>query len=248
MHVFTDISRHVARITFHYPPVNALPSLVLKELETHLIGAGERTEIKVIVLQSEGKTFCAGADFEELLSLNNLRDAKEFFMSFGRIMNTMRRIPKPVLVRLQGKAVGGGLSLIAAADWSVAVPEAAFKLSELSIGIGPYVIAPAIIRKTGRAFFQAMSMRPFKWFSAFDLAKHGLITTVAENIIAMDEQIEQMTDAYAGYDSEAIAALKAECWNDTSDWERILPLQAEKSARLLLRRPVKDILNRIKKS
>ncbi len=248
MHVFTDLSGHVARVTFHYPPVNALPSVVLQELETYLLRAGEREDIKVVVLQSEGKTFCAGADFEELLALQNLRDAKDFFMGFGRVMNAMRKIPKPVLARVQGKAVGGGVGLIAAADWAVATDDVAVKLSELSIGIGPYVIAPAIIRKTGRAFFQEMSMQPFKWFSAFDAAKRGLFSVVAENKAAMDQALERMIDAYGRYDTEAVAALKAECWADAEDWDGILPVQAEKSARLLLRKPVKEILNQLKKS
>jgi len=153
MYVTSEISSKTAYITFSYPPVNALPSEVLKELEKHLISAGENKSIRSIILQSEGRTFCAGASFDELIRLERPDEAKKFFMGFARVILAIRNAPKPVIVKVQGKTVGGGNGIVAAADFAIAVEEAAFKLSELSIGIGPYVIGPAIIRKTGISLF-----------------------------------------------------------------------------------------------
>ena len=246
MHVQTRIEKSTAYVTFSYPPVNALPSSVLKDLEVHIKAAGEHEAIKSIVLQSEGRTFCAGASFDELLKLEDLEEAKAFFMGFARVILAMRSVAKPVIVRIQGKTVGGGNGLVAAGDFAIAVEDAAFKLSELSIGIGPYVIGPPIIRKTGRAFFQLMSFSPWRWFSAFEVKKAGLLTHVTENSRRMDEIIEEITSAYEKYDAEAVAMLKAEIWNDTVNWEKLLEEQAAKSAALLLRQETKSLLNKIK--
>ena len=218
-HVFTDIDRHVARITFSHPPVNALPSEVLQALEIHINRASETEGIKLILLQSEGKTFCAGASFDELLALDNFDDAKAFFMGFGRVINAIRKARVPVITRVQGKVVGGGVGIIAASDLSVAVEEASVKLSELSISIGPYVIAPAIIRKTGRAFFQEMSLQPYKWFDAFTAKNHGLFSHVTESSGRMVEILETVISAYAKYDLTAIAMLKKEIWSDAEHWD-----------------------------
>ncbi len=245
-HVFTDIDRHVARITFSHPPVNALPSDVLEALEIHINRASETEGIKLIILQSEGKTFCAGASFDELLALDNFDDAKAFFMGFGKVINAMRKAKVPVVARVQGKAVGGGVGIIAASDLSVAVEGASIKLSELSISIGPYVIAPAIIRKTGRAFFQEMSLQPYKWFDAFTAKKHGLFSHVTESRGRMEEILENIISAYEKYDLTAITTLKKEIWSDARHWDELLERQAEKSAGLLLREPVKELLYKLK--
>ncbi len=247
MNVQTLIESHTAIISFSHPPVNALPSQVLKELETHIHAAGQNNEIKIIVLRSEGRTFCAGASFDELIALHDFHQAKEFFMGFARVILAMRSAPKPVVARVQGKTVGGGNGIVAAADLAVATEDAAFKLSELSIGIGPYVIAPAIIRKTGISVFEQMAFQPWRWFSAFDMKKHGLLSHVTESVSRMDEIIEEITVAYAKYDKEAISGLKKDAWKDTADWEKLLEKQAEKSASLLLREETKKIIKELKK-
>jgi len=247
MQVHTTVRDTTAVITFHNPPVNALPSRLLQDLEVHIRAAGQQADIRSIVLQSEGQTFCAGASFDELLRLEEPEEAAEFFMGFGKVMTAMRDVPKPVIVKVQGKSVGGGNGLIAAADFAVAVEDAAFKLSELSIGIGPFVIAPAIIRKTGIAFFQKMSFSPRKWFSAFDVLKAGLLSHVAENKKRMEETVDHITEAYKKYDPEAVALLKADVWKDTRDWEEILPRQAAKTASLLLRENTRRFLKNLKK-
>ena len=246
MKVQTTLKESVAFITFYNPPVNALPTEVLRDLAVHIESAGAEKGVRSIVLQSEGRVFCAGASFDELIKLQETDEAKEFFMGFAHVILAMRSAPKPVIVRVQGKTVGGGNGLVAAADFGVAVESAAFKLSELSIGIGPYVIGPAIIRKTGIAFFQQMSFSPWRWFSAFEVKRAGLLTHVTENMKRVDEIIEEITSAYEKYDEEAVAMLKAEIWKDTAGWEKVLEEQAEKSASLLLRKETKAILEKLK--
>jgi methylglutaconyl-CoA hydratase len=246
MNVYTEIKGHTAHIFFSNPPVNALPSSVLTDLQVHLNAAGNREDIRAVVLRSEGRTFCAGASFDELITLNDYDTAKAFFMGFGKVILAMRSLPKPVIVRIQGKTVGGGLGIVAAGDLAIATEAAAFKLSELSIGIGPYVIAPAIIRKTGIGFFQQMSFQPWRWFSAFDALKAGLLTHVTESEGRMDELIDEIVSAYGKYDAAAVAFLKNEVWHDTQDWEQLLEKQAEKSASLLLRESTKSLLSEIK--
>jgi methylglutaconyl-CoA hydratase len=167
-------------------------------------------------------------------------------MGFGKVINAMRKAAQPVIVRVQGKAVGGGVGLIAGADLALANVNASVKLSELSIGIGPYVIAPAIIRKTGRSFFQRMAFQPWRWFTAFQAHEAGLFDSVSENEKNMDEMLEHICSAYEKYDAEAIRMLKKEARNDTENWDELLARQARKSASLLLREPVKELLRSLK--
>jgi len=235
-----------AHIRFHVPPVNALPSDVLSELEQAFRRAAADPDAKSIVLESEGRTFCAGASFDELIRLQDPREAVAFFGGFGRVMLAMKSAPKPVIARIQGKTVGGGVGLVAAADLALAVEEAAFKLSEISIGIGPFVISPAIRRKGGTALLQKMSWQPHRWFSAFDLKKDGLIDHVFENRSALDEYLEELTAGYARYDARAMARWKETLWTGTENWPQLFEQLAEKSAALLLRDSVKNYLQQLK--
>ncbi len=245
-YVSTRHEGHTAFVEFSVPPVNALPSAALKETVEHLEAAGRDENIRLIVLVSEGRTFCAGASFDELLRLENPDEATQFFSGFGKVILAMRSTPKPVVVRVQGKAVGGGVGIVAAGDLSLAVEDAAFKLSELSIGIGPYVISPAIVRRTGRAVLQRMSWQAKRWFSAFDALKTGLVDHVFENTHRLDEHIAVLSEQFAGYDPAAIARWKRRLWDDTAGWEEVMARLARQSAELLLREDVKKRLQQLK--
>ena len=166
-YVKTEIIRSVGYITFHHPASNSMPSDLLKQLKENIEQAGKDDHIKSIVLQSEGRTFCAGASFDELMALRDMDSAVDFFMGFARVINAMRKVPKFVIAKVQGKAVGGGVGLIAGADYAIATDQSAVKLSELSIGIGPYVIAPAVKRKIGVSAFAEMSINASSWHTAF---------------------------------------------------------------------------------
>jgi len=245
-HVNTRYEAGTAFVEFSVPPVNALPSVALMEMVEHLEAAGRDERVRMIVLASEGRTFCAGASFDELLRLNNMDEATWFFSGFGKVILAMRSAPKPVVVRVHGKAVGGGVGLVAAGDLSLAVEDAAFKLSELSIGIGAYVISPAIERRTGRAGLQRMSWQAKRWFSAFDALKMGLVDDVFESTRRMDEQLAVLGEQFAAYDPVAIARWKQRLWDDTAGWEERMNRLARQSAELLLREDVKKRLNELK--
>ena len=238
----------IARIRFHVPPVNALPTDALNALEKYIRQASTSPDIKALILESEGKTFCAGASFDELIRLEQKEAAIDFFGGFGRVMLAMKSAPVPVITRIQGKTVGGGVGLVAVSDLALAVETAAFKLSEISIGIGPFVISPAIRRRGGPSLLHKMSWQPWRWFTAFDMKKSGLIDIVFPDLHSLDEYLDQIADYYQKYDSTAIARWKKALWSDADDWELLFSELARESADLLLREPVKKYLASLKKN
>ena len=242
-----EIINSVGYITFFHPSSNAMPGYLLKQLAETLQQAGNDDHIKVIVLQSEGRTFCAGASFDELMALDNLDQAVEFFMGFARVINTMRQVPKFIITKVQGKAVGGGVGLIAASDFSMASVQAAIKLSELSIGIGPYVIGPAVRRKTGTAAFSELSIDATTWHTAYWAREKGLFAKVYDTNDELNYEVEILAEKLAGYDPEATRLLKQELWSDTKNWDSLLTEKAKISARLVLQDFTRDFLKKFKK-
>ncbi len=242
-----EIINTIGYITFFHPSSNAMPGYLLKELAGTLQQAGDDENIKAIVIQSEGRTFCAGASFDELLSLNNLEQAVEFFMGFARVINTMRKLPKFVITKVQGKAVGGGVGLIAASDFSLASVQAAVKLSELSIGIGPYVIGPAVKRKTGIAAFSELSIDATTWHTSYWAREKGLFAKVYDTHERLNIEVEILAEKLAGYDTEATRLLKRELWSDADNWDNLLAEKAQISARLVLQDFTRDFLRKFKK-
>jgi len=198
-------------------------------------------------LQSEGRTFCAGASFDELIALRDMDTAVEFFMGFARVINAMRKTRKFIIVKVQGKAVGGGVGLIAGADYAMATDKSAVKLSELSIGIGPYVIAPAVKRKVGISAFSEMSINASAWHTAFWAREKGLFAKVFDDREQLDDEVEILAEKLASYDATATALLKKEIWKETEDWDRLLAEQAKISAQLTLRDFTKNKLQSFKK-
>ena len=241
------IINSVGYITFFHPLSNAMPGYLLKQLANTLQQAGNDNHIKAIVLQSEGRTFCAGASFDELMALENLDQAVEFFMGFARVINTMRQLPKFVITKVQGKAVGGGVGLIAASDFSIASEKAAIKLSELSIGIGPYVIGPAVRRKIGTAAFSELSIDATTWHTAYWAREKGLFAKVYDTNNDLNNEVEILAEKLAGYDAEATRQLKRELWSDAENWDSLLAEKAKISAQLVLRDYTRDFLRKFKK-
>lgn len=142
--------RGVGSITFFHPRSNSLPGKVLKQLADTITKLGKDETVKVIVLKSKGeKGFCAGASFDELISIKDRSTGKQFFSGFANVINACRKCPKFVVGRVQGKAVGGGVGLASAVDYCFATTAASVKLSELAVGIGPFVVGPAVERKIG---------------------------------------------------------------------------------------------------
>jgi methylglutaconyl-CoA hydratase len=241
-----NISNDIGTITFYHPSSNAMPGYLLEDLKNTIQEADVSKDVNVIVLQSEGRTFCAGASFDELIALNNFEEAVQFFMGFAKVINAMRATNKFIIAKVQGKSVGGGVGLIAAADYALATEKAAIKLSELSIGIGPYVIGPAVKRKIGVAAFSELSINATSWHTAFWAREKGLFAKVFESQSALEEESLLLAQKLATYDPNATKLLKRELWEGTEHWPELLAQKAEISAQLVLQDFTKSVLNKFK--
>src|SRR5258708_2847928 len=181
--VSVAVESGIATITFFHPQSNSLPGVLLRNLASAVEDAGKNSEARVIVLQSEGeKTFCAGASFDELASIKNLEEGKVFFSGFAAVINAMRKVPKFVVARVQGKAVGGGIGLASSADYCLAHESASIKLSELAVGIGPFVVGPAVERKMGKAAFTSLAVNAAEWHSAAWAKESGLYANIFSTV------------------------------------------------------------------
>jgi len=225
----------VATISFYHPAQNSLPAALLDEFTGKIVEAGNDRKTRVIVIKSEGeRTFCAGASFDELLQIKNKKEGAIFFSGFARVINACRKSPKIVIARVQGKAVGGGVGLAAAADYCLATEAALIKLSELAIGIGPFVISPAVIRKIGLPAFSQLTIRASDFQTAQWAKDKGLYNDVYQDIAAMDAALEELTVKLASYHPEALVGLKQILWEGTADWDELLHHRAAISGELVL--------------
>jgi len=243
--VTLDISETgVATITFFHPSQNSLPAALLDELTEKITLAGNNAQTRVIVLKSGGdRTFCAGASFDELLQIKDKEAGAIFFSGFARVINACRKSPKIIIARVQGKAVGGGAGLAAAADYCLATEAASIKLSELAIGIGPFVISPAVTRKIGLPAFSQLTIRATDFQTAQWAMQKGLYNEVYADISALDEALEALTAKLASYHPEALKGLKEILWEGTADWDELLTHRAAVSGELVLSEFTQHALN-----
>lgn len=246
-YVKLEIDNQVGYIEFFHPEHNAMPSENLKKLEQTIVDAGNNSAIKVIVLKSGGdRTFCAGASFKELIAIDNTETGKQFFLGFANLINTMRKCPKLIIGRVQGKAVGGGVGLAAATDYCMGTKYASIKLSELSIGIGPFVIEPAVTRKIGLSAMSQMTMNAEQFFTVEFAKEKGLYNDVFETTEELDEAIKVLAEKLANYNPEALKEMKKVFWKDTAHWDTLLEQRAEISGNLVLSTFTKDTLKKFK--
>lgn len=233
--VTTIIKDHVATISFFHPSHNSLPGKLLAELAAEITKQGVNDESILIVLKSEGdRTYCAGASFDELISIDDIITGKKFFMGFANVINAIRKCPKIVIGRIQGKAVGGGVGLAAATDYCMATKYASVKLSELAVGIGPFVVGPAVERKIGLSAFSQMTINATEWQTATWAKEKGLYTEVFDSIEQLDEYIGHFTTKLSTMNPEAMRLLKGVFWEGTEHWDRLLAERAELSGQLVL--------------
>jgi methylglutaconyl-CoA hydratase len=233
--ITSEISNNVGTITFHHPKGNSLPGKLLRELAQTITKVGENPDARVIVLKSEGDgAFCAGASFDELMAISNFEEGKHFFMGFALVLNAMRTCPKLILVRVQGKTVGGGVGIAAAGDYTFAHKSAAVKLSELALGIGPFVVGPAVQRKVGPSAFSTMSIDATSWHDAGWAHQKGLFSGVFDTHAALNEQVDRLAGNLSQSSPEAMKELKTVLWKDTDHWDTLLEERAEISGRLVL--------------
>ena len=230
-----SIAGHIATITFSNPPHNALPAEVLASLAETITLAGADDSVHVVILQSGGdSTFCAGASFDELMAVEDFDGGKHFFMGFANVINACRKCPKFILGRVQGKAVGGGVGLAAASDYCFATNAASVKLSELALGIGPFVIGPAVQRKIGVSAFSQLAINASTWYSAGWAFEYGLYANISESVKEMDDQIAALANTLAAQSLPAMRELKQIFWEDCADWDTLLAERAAASGRLVL--------------
>jgi len=246
--LYTDIQNNIATVAFFHPASNSFPSELLSQLTKAFQELSANNEVNVIILKSEGeKTFCAGASFDELIAIDNFEDGKQFFLGFANVINAMRVCEKPIIGRIQGKAVGGGVGLAAACDYVFATDKAAIKLSELTIGIGPFVIAPAVKRKMGVAALSELSLNATQWHNAYWAKEKGLYANVFDSIKQLDSSVEELAQKLAGYNPEAVQEMKQVLWEDTNHWDTLLEERAEISGKLVLSEFTKSALKKFKK-
>jgi len=241
-----ELKNTISEITFGTPKSNSLPGEILEKLAQTILESGKNQDVKAILLKSEGeKAFCAGASFDELLEIEELEKSKIFFGGFAKVLNAMRSCGKLVVVRVQGKTTGGGVGIACAADYCFATKESAMALTELNLGIGPFVIGPYVERKVGKSAYSAMSIDA-DFRSADWCEKHDVYHSVSENIEEMDEQIKAFMEKLSTRSSEALSLIKKVSWEGTDHFEQLMPERILMSASLILEDSAKENIGKIK--
>lgn len=242
-----NIQEGIATIAFFHPEQNSLPAAILAQLANTITEVGNKEEVKVIILQSGGdRTFCAGASFKELIAIDDAATGKVFFSGFANVINAMRKCPKFIIGRIQGKTVGGGVGIAAATDYCMATQFAAIKLSELNVGIGPFVVSPAIERKMGLSAMSQIAIDANSFYDANWAKEKGLYTNVFESIEALDEAVLAFAKHLCTYNPEAMLEMKKIFWRGTEDWDNLLDERAAISGRLVLSEFTKETLKKFK--
>ena len=240
--------RGVATIEFGHPLSNSLPGKVLQKLADTITSAGINDEVKVIILRSSGeKAFCAGASFDELISINDLETGKIFFSGFANVINACRKCSKLIIGRVQGKAVGGGVGIASAVDYCFATKYADVKLSELAVGIGPFVVGPAVERKIGTSGMSQLAINATEWRSAQWALEHGLYAELFDSADNMDKRIDELAITLSKSNPEAMSLLKKVFWQGTDHWDDLLSERAAMSGKLVLSEFTVNAINSFKK-
>ncbi len=245
--VKSHIEHGINTIEFFHPQSNSLPGKILEELAYEIHFAGTHEDTKVIILKSGGeKTFCSGASFDELAAIKNEKEGLAFFSGFANVINAMRKCPQFIIGRIQGRCVGGGVGLASAVDYAIANDKAEIKLSELAVGIGPFVVGPAVERKIGKGAFSALAIDATSWRSTDWAKRKGLFAEVHESIENMDEAVDRLANTLAHANPEAMAAMKKTFWAGTENWDELLKERAAISGKLVLSNFTKNAIAKFK--
>ena len=230
-----EIEHGIATIEFFHPSSNALPAAILADLAKTINDIGIDSRVKVMILRSAGdSTFCSGASFDELMAITNEAEGKKFFSGFAHVINAMRKCHKLIIGRVQGKAVGGGVGIIAATDYAIASDVASVKLSELAVGIGPFVVGPAVERKIGVSGLSQLAIDAAGWRSAEWAKRHGLYSEIHSTKLELDDAVTSLAERLAQSSPQAMAQLKKVLWHGTENWDVLLSERAAISGQLVL--------------
>jgi methylglutaconyl-CoA hydratase len=247
-YVKTETHQGITTIEFFHPQSNSLPGKILAELAKEIHFAGTHDDTKVIIIKSAGDTtFCSGASFDELAAIKNEAEGLQFFSGFANVINAMRKSTKFIIGRIHGKCVGGGVGLAASVDYAIATDKAEVKLSELAVGIGPFVVGPAVERKIGTAAFSALSIDATSFRNADWAKRKGLFAEVHESVENMDESIQRLSNTLAHSSPQAMAEMKKIFWKGTEHWDELLKERAAISGRLVLSEFTKKAIEKFKK-
>ncbi len=246
-YVTHEIEHGIATIEFFHPSSNSLPSAILTDLAKTINDIGIDDRVKVIVLRSAGeRAFCAGASFDELIAIATEAEGKKFFSGFAHVINAMRKCHKLVIGRIQGKAVGGGVGIIAATDYAIATEDSSVKLSELAVGIGPFVVGPAVERKIGVSGFSQLAIDATEWRSAEWAKRHGLYSELHKTVLEVDDSVAALAERLAHSNPAAMAQLKKAFWHGTDHWDTLLSDRAAISGHLVLSDFTRKAINSFK--
>ncbi|MGI8952632.1 MAG: enoyl-CoA hydratase/isomerase family protein [Chitinophagaceae bacterium] len=246
-HVKTEREHGITTIEFFHPQSNSLPTKILETLAQDIHSEGLNANTKVIILRSAGeKTFCAGASFDELAAIKNEEQGYKFFSGFAHVINAIRKCPKLIIARVHGKCVGGGVGLVAAADYAIAVEGAEIKLSELALGIGPFVVGPAIERKIGLSAFSQLAIDASMWRNGDWARRKGLFAELHPTVESMEESIARLSNSLAHFDINATHQLKKMLWQGTEHWDELLHERASISGKLVLGNFAKEFIQKFK--
>lgn len=246
-YVKAETHNHITTVEFYHPLGNSLPSKILSDLCSEISYAAHDEDCKVIILRSAGdKAFCGGASFDELIAIKNEQEGLHFFSGFANVINAMRKCPKFIIARVHGKCVGGGVGLAAAADYAIALEGAEIKLSELAIGIGPFVVGPAIERKIGLSAFSQLAIDAGMWRNADWARKKGLYAELHPSVESMEESIARLSNSLAHSGTQAMHELKNVLWNGCEHWDELLHERAAISGKLILSDFSKQFIEKFK--
>jgi len=246
-YVKEDVQNGISTIEFFHPAHNSLPGNILEELRQSITNAGQNDAVKVIILKSGGdRTFCAGASFKELININDAETGRVFFSGFANVINAMRTCPKFIIGRIQGKTVGGGVGVASATDYCMASKFASIKLSELNVGIGPFVVGPAVERKLGLTGMSQIAIDANSFYDAEWARQKGLYASVHASTEVLDEAVQSFAENLCNYNPEAMKEMKKIMWTGTEHWDELLAERAAISGRLVLSDFTKETLKRFK--
>ena len=246
-YVTSETHKGITTIEFFHPQSNSLPRRLLEDLANEIHAMGTDRDTKVIVLRSHGeKAFCAGASFDELSQIDNDKKGADFFSGFANVINALRKCPKLIIGRIHGKCVGCGVGLAAAVDYAIAQEGADIRLSELGIGIGPFVVGPAIERRIGSSAFSHLAIDAAMWRNADWAKRKALFAEVHATTEGMDESIARLANQLAHYSTEAMLQLKKTLWKGTEHWDELLWERAEISGKLATSSFTKEAIQKLK--
>ena len=245
--LYTYIENNIATIEFGHPASNSFPGELLRRLTSSLNELSNNEDVHIIIIKSEGeKAFCAGASFDELVLISTIEEGNKFFSGFANVINAMRSCSKLIIGRVQGKVVGGGVGLVAACDYCLAAEQASIKLSEFTIGIGPFVIEPVVRRKIGLAALSELTIDATSWENAYWAKEKGLYAKVYGTISELDTEVSVLANKLSKYNPKALKEMKKAFWEGTDNWNELLAEKAEISGKLVLSEFTKSALQKFK--